>query len=356
MHHSLIISLLANCTANDTVVHISPLMPRAATPYPACAARLVLASPDGEVIAALREDLGDRQDVAILNAAILEPNACSVLNRYALDEFNGFRAPTGLLHIYPGLQREGTAPVTARAAADLVASMPCDSKNSDLLIIQMPGEEKEILAGLAQVDALTRFGQVVFDIGRHPLFEGSDSAANMCEWLTKRGFDFVEEIATDEPEILTLYAKRNPLRAILNDTLTMLAELEKETALAASANASELETLQDIQAALQADLAAANIALGKEVSRMQELVAEKDDAVQKAAALRAQTQADETALEILRRDLATAQVAASVDATVAQNAANSEATAALLRSREEMASASAQIALIQDLLLSGDQL
>lgn len=330
--------------AADTVVHVGPGTLEGRRAYPATAARVLLIEPDPELGAGLEAQIAGQDNVTLIASALLPVQIRPVLVRYSLPEFNGFRAPTGLKRLYPGLKRLSDLAVPALSVAQLLGRLG-PTAGADVLGIEAAGEERAILDALAEAGALDRFARVVLTCGRAPLFEGAGSAAELAAWLTGQGFDRPQIVSGADPELVTLIAGRNPLRAAL-------AKAEE----AAQARIAELTAEL---AACRAEAEARTQRLVLEAETLRETLSRTMD---ETAALRAQLgTAEAEAAETAAREAALRTESDALQDEMIRAAAASDRRLADLRQRltlgqAEMARIESQFELLKDLLLRAETL
>lgn len=175
--------------AGALILHIGAGAGDALPAYLAAApARIVLVEPDPETRARLRQAAEGARGVEILAAAVSTDPGRDRLRRFAFDELNSLRAPTGLNALFPGLEARDPVPVAVQDPAALVAGLDPARGAANALVIEAPGEALDILRALAAAGLLDRFALLKVQAGREALYEGEEPMEAVRAFLEAEGY------------------------------------------------------------------------------------------------------------------------------------------------------------------------
>jgi FkbM family methyltransferase len=342
--------------------------PRLAACLAAGARHVALVEPNPALLRRLQPVAEADPRLSLHAAAMAAEDGTGTLQILSLPALSSLRAPADLADLFPGLRVTGRAEVETLSPASLLARLPPPGPAPDLLVIDTPGAEAEVIEGLAAAGALSRFGWILLRCGTTGHYAGSLPAATLCARLEAAGFRLEIEDAADPDRPWfglrrdALAAERDALTARLAELEAALAGARKATraaearareagagrdALAARAEAAEAGTQalrEELQqraqerdaltarlAELEAALAGAREATGAAEARAREAGAGRDALAARAEAAEAGTQAlrEELQQRAQERDVLTARLAeleaALAGARQATRAANERA-------------------------------
>ncbi|MBR9650063.1 FkbM family methyltransferase [Thalassovita aquimarina] len=211
-----------------------------------CAAdaeRIVLVEPYQDDAAALvRRTAGDER-VTVMPVAIGAKTGRANLHRFNMAALSSLRAPGALRELFPGLRETALVEVETLTAADLMKQLPAPDNRSDVLLLDTPGEEAEILKGLIAIDGLVRFRDIFLRTGRNALYEGGTGLPDLIALLRKEGFTPRRRCDTD-PDFPELHFRIEP---VVQNNRALCAELAETRGqlVAREARIAELETALD---------------------------------------------------------------------------------------------------------------
>jgi FkbM family methyltransferase len=193
------------------------------------AKRVLLIEPDPYQAALLQQKTRGNPGIEVLQLAVGAPDGRAELTLYNHRQLNSRHEPSGLHALFPGLRQIDKVPVELISVATLIARLGLTREQSNLLVIDAPGEEGAIISALIAQDQLALFESVILSCGREPLYVDGEPCRTLLERLQQQGYDVAsrdERAGSDWPR-WTL--RRNDTR-IENQRLR--AELQRQTELA----------------------------------------------------------------------------------------------------------------------------
>lgn len=308
--------------------------------------RLVLVEADPKLADALQMRINGKPHVQVHCMAVSGRPGPATFHRYNLPDAGSLHIATGLFDLFPGLKAVEQIPVEAVSPTVLLKGLELRPAQSNKLVIDLPGEEMSVLRALQDDRLLSLFGHLLLHCGRAPLYEGSESAAVILEWLREQGFDLISEDSSRDPERPCWELRRNAAHLRIMDLEQQAIKLQEQLTRAkeeASVLASERQTLLD-----QANKSKAEQVKLAEERRVQieQLTRAKDEAARHAEELQ------KNLLRISRTRDEQAQLAGERQAQINKLEAilrDMEARQGVMV--EEMVKAEGQIDLIKDVLL-----
>lgn len=220
----------------DTVLHLGAGDGRATEGLKA--RRLVLVEPDAELIPQLRRR--ERIGVEVIAAAVAAEAGPALLNCFNLAAFSSLREPSEeMAALFPGLRQIRQQEVATLALADLVRSLDLTEAQDNLIILETPGLEAELLdVLLAAEEALSeRFRHLLLRAGRRPLYAKGVPLDRLADRLAEGGYRLVAR-NDDDPDVpcLLLHLDAGKLlmhrNAALREARAQAADLEARMAAA----------------------------------------------------------------------------------------------------------------------------
>lgn len=195
----------------DYVVHLGAGAVSAASEYVRLGLKsVVLGSVDPQDMPNLRKQATHLKSIQVASGPISPSAAAAVLHRYNHRALNGFLEPAeALFELFPGLQKQGEFPVDTLAVAQWVQESTSAIKGKGLLVIEVPGQGRDILYALSEAGCLERFQLVRMQEGRKQLYKGGSTSAQLCSELETLGYEVWEEAAAEDPARPYLIGWRN---------------------------------------------------------------------------------------------------------------------------------------------------
>jgi hypothetical protein len=213
----------------DTLVHLGAGQCIELDNYLSLEARQVLlVEADSRWTQDLRDRTKNIDHIQVIEATVAGSIGPATLYCYNLPEVNSIHPPSGLMDLFPGLKVVKQQDVETISPVDLLQPIEISSDRSNLLIIDLPGEELPVLQSLQQAKQLHLFSHIVLYCGREPLYEGSETADLILEWLVKEGFDLVAEDNSRDPDRPTWYFHRNPIHVQNREFLAQIEQLTSD--------------------------------------------------------------------------------------------------------------------------------
>jgi FkbM family methyltransferase len=208
--------------------------------------RLLLVEADPQLAEDLQNRTKGHESVQVSCAAISGQPGPATFNRYNLPEVNSLHAANKLIELFPGLKTVEQLKVNAISPDSLLSHLKLNVEQKNLLIIDLPGEELPVLQVLKQSQKLHFFSQVILHCGCESLYEGSEAAEQVLEWLRDEGFDLVAEDNSINPDRPCWTLRRNDMQLRnheLQDQVEQLANNNRELKNNAAALHDRVETL-----------------------------------------------------------------------------------------------------------------
>ena len=150
----------------------------------------------------------------------------AILYRYNFPELNSLHPASGLMDLFPGLKLVEQQQVKTVSPVTLLQPLQLEAEKENRLVIDLPGEELPVLQALQQSQQLDLFSQILLYCGREPLYEGSEPATRILEWLREVGFDLVAEDDSRDPDRPCWSFRRNALKLQNRDLQQQVEQLK----------------------------------------------------------------------------------------------------------------------------------
>jgi len=269
------------------------------------ARRLILVEPNAEVLPALRKSASDKR-CEILALAIAENVGQAQLHRFNFPALCSLKAPLrALTDLLPGLTATGTAMVETLSLEALLARVELDRSEENVLIIDAPGMESQIVDMALAPDPTARFAHIILRAAADAMYEGAKGFAALSDTLQAAGYRCVSQQSSDPdfPEGMffldPLMLKAQRLEAELEECHAARAQSEHRAA-ARKRKAEELEQRLNASTAENETLNANAGALKKQVEELEQRL--KTSAAEKET-LRASSEAGKSKAEELEQRL-----------------------------------------------------
>ena len=218
------------------------------------AVRIVLVDANPSVIHTLKQKSTGAARIEIIEAAISEQTGPVTLNLFNLADASSLHAPTGLLQLFPGLKISQQLQVKTQTAAAIIQPLKLYAAHNNLLVIDIPGEERSTLEALQAEGLLEQFAQIQLHCGIAELYEDSGDASHIIQLLQQAGFDLVQQDDRADPDRPYWLLQRNGLKlenAQLQQQLTTLEKEKGATADRIAALSMQLDIVEKDSAAQQ---------------------------------------------------------------------------------------------------------
>lgn len=273
-------------------------------PLLAQARRMVLIDADRDCIKTLNERFAQNRDVQIVEAALGNGSGPALFRGYNVSKANSFRDLKALANLYAGIQSRSETEIDKVDAANLILSFISVQDQSVALIIDVNGDEGEILDSLAEAEAHSAIGQVTIHCGASELFDGALTAQAAGERLEQLGYVRVETFGAGHfrrvrgmlPDADTSTAAT--VSDLINERGGLRADLERAT--------TRVETLEENLEALRMSNEEERLSSVLEINRLtaelRDAQTTKSEFEQMLGAAHSEKVASATALETARSD------------------------------------------------------
>ncbi len=339
-----------------TIVHIGAGNGGDLPDYLETGARAVLlVETRADDVAELERLAAERPEVTVVEATVSAEPGLRPFYQTNFPELDSFRRPHGLKELFPGLRVLSEEPTAPKDPAELVAGVDLAEGQSNLLVLETPGESLGILQSLGAAGLLNGFDLVRLREGKEPLYEGAARLDEISAYLSYAGFTVTLEANPEDPDRPHLLAQQDRARQ----------ELQRETEVLRQSLSEAIATLQERDEKimhLNEAVTEAQQQAAERATQIENLTAARDSAAQEVETLRsqlteAQQQAAERATQI--KNLTAARDSAAQEAeTLRSQLAGVQAAqeGRVAAARDEIIKAEGQIGLIRDLLLRGETL
>ncbi len=189
-------------------------------------AHLLLIEADRQLADALEIRTAGYPQVEVINRAVASQSGPVTFHRYNLPDVSSLRrASSSLLELFPGLKATQDLQMEAVDPSALLQPMQLDVDQPNWLVIDLPGEELPVLKVLQQDGLLHFFDQLKLYCSHQSLYEESEPAAIIIQWLQDQGFDLLAEEESHDPDRPCWTLKRNKLQLQYRELKQQLVKL-----------------------------------------------------------------------------------------------------------------------------------
>ena len=136
---------------------------------------IVLVEPNPETVTELRAHAAAWDNVTVLHAAVTAQGGSASLRLFNFPELDGLHEPVGLYPLLPGLRPVGRAEVAGLSVSQLLQQAAIHRKGHNWLVLEAPGQEREIVQALAEEDRLQHFSRIIVRAGAESFYEDPDT-------------------------------------------------------------------------------------------------------------------------------------------------------------------------------------
>lgn len=212
---------------------------------------IVLVDPSADEAAELEARGAGRAGVSVIEAAVSADGQERPFRRTNFPELDSFRAPTGLLELFPGLRILSEEQVTPMEPARVFDGLALDGEGSNLLVLETPGESLGILQSMRTAGLLRAFDMICLRDGREQLYAGAATMEEIGGDLAENGFSVILENEPEDPDRPYLLARQDRSQFSLEDARAARAASEAEMRDLARQNAVLRQQIEALQAELE---------------------------------------------------------------------------------------------------------
>lgn len=273
------------------------------------AGRIILVEADPDQARELRQRVTDNNRVEVIAVAVAPIAGVVRLKRFRLGTLNSLRAPTGIHELYPGLRLQDEIDVEAITPRQLIEMLELRLGQSNRLIIDTPGEEAAIVHALQEGGDLAVFERIDLCCGTSNHYEGNQDATAVLRILGQHGYEVEGCDDRTDPDRPCWFLRRNLVKLqnrVLRDQLTEVKAARDTLAHQLSEKIVELEWLQGTEGQLRTHVAEqerqfADLQRDRDMqaahseqlrSRIDDLSAERDDAIKQLSLLQRQYESE----------------------------------------------------------------
>ncbi|MCF6430587.1 hypothetical protein [Leisingera sp. MMG026] len=313
------------------------------------AEHILLTEADPERAAALRPAC-IAAGVQLREAAVADEAGERPFHIFNIRSLSSCCRPDGLEKVFPGLRQTDTVQVKAEPVTSLLDMPERTGPGCNLLAIDCPGQEAEILRQLQASGLLSKFQHLYLSLPAAPLYEGSEPMAEILQRLHTAGWR-LRHTENQDPDFPACFLEQEPL-------VLQVADLEKKLAATGAAQqaselrSAELEAKAGHQAQAREQAVAERDSARAEAAELTAKVAEQDaetarqaQALEQAVAERdsARAEAAELAAKVADQDAEAARQAQALEQAVAErDSARAEAAALAAKAADQDAEAARQ--------------
>ena len=265
--------------------------------------QLILIEGDPDVAEKLAAHYEGAANVSVMSSLVAATNGPRTFYRFNLPFLNGPLPLGDLRRIYPRLQEMDQLSIDASLLGEMLHSLPAEEDQRSLLILDVPGQESEILSSLMEGD-LARFEWILLHGAGESLQLGSQAISSSITTLENLGYrEFNREegdpqwplvllrrdpaasilkkrIREQEQLIIELTQERHLLADSLSDLKSATSSILNERDATIAALEEELETQKLDEAARVQALEERLTSLGEDLSAKTELLSQKEILIQ----------------------------------------------------------------------------
>ena len=224
------------------------------------------------------QNFTENEKVTLLPKAVVaksqEASSFYLLNN---EEFSSFYPPTGLKDIYPNVFVEETRQVATTTIGEIISQFSIEGSDNTL-IIDLPCLSSAILDTLKNKKTLSLFTDVYVSAGKFPLYEKSESIAQISKQLEGVFFEFSEDCSEDADICLYRFTFSEKLEEIsrLNNEICDLKEQIKLVATSVQDVEGEKEELSTLISNSQVAFSEVQAEKESTDTQLNQLLAERD--------------------------------------------------------------------------------
>jgi len=218
-----------------------------------------LMEPNPAAAAALQQIAAGVPTVQVDGRAVTGQDSVAVLHVFNLAPYSSLHAPRELARMFPGLHVASEPEVATIAVSSLMADIPFTRGRRNVLVLDAPGEEGNIVEALRAGSWLHRFEHVFLYCGTSQLYQNSRTVKELRDILESEGYRLAAMLE-DDPDrpclVLHVDLTARKVESLEHENRKLTAKVEQLLA-----RNNELETAQahgDEQIAQMKELLARN--------------------------------------------------------------------------------------------------
>jgi len=167
----------------------------------------------------LNDRVIDLDHIQVAVQAISNNPSNNVLFQYNKSDANSLHSAAGLKDIFPGLKQLASEEVEVVSPSDLIKPFNLNINQKNILIIDTPGEENNLITNLAENKLLLYFTDIILHCGRRALYTDSTPAPEILDFLLTQGYVITCEDSSEDIHRPTWGLSLNP---VIQQTLLKL--------------------------------------------------------------------------------------------------------------------------------------
>ena len=194
-------------------------------------ARLVLLEPQPRWADLLRRQLAEHSGTDVLECALDQESGTSTLKVFNFPELSSLQPDPALVSLLPGARQMLELPVSTRSLADLAKQLELDPGPNNWLIVDAPGIEASVLAGLEDPDLRRFFGHVVLRSARSGPRDNSTDIEHLAKAFRRREYAMLGDVDFsdgDWPRLHLQYVSHTARQKELGAELRTIQERARE--------------------------------------------------------------------------------------------------------------------------------
>lgn len=211
----------------ETIVHIGAGEGQEVASYlNSNAKRVVLVEPNPTLAERLRQYSSRDDRVEVLELAVDQDPKRTLLREYNLTEAASLYEPTALSNLYPSLQARQSHTVNVLTPDELLIKLQL-GQGPNLLVVQAPGAEQAVIAGLLESNQLKRFQQLRVTVPEQAYYDNDSRASVVLDALREAGYT-CESGETSNADWPCWVLRRHPLTEKVEELETQLQTLRQD--------------------------------------------------------------------------------------------------------------------------------
>lgn len=192
-------------------------------------------------------ELQANKNISLHKKVVSDDGSIKAWYGYNLNELSGLKKIKKIDDLFPGIMLKEKKSVDTISMPDFIAKLGLDSKDNNLLVIDLPGQVLELLDSMKSGGQHELFSNVVLTATTENIFENGDTLARLRGWLDEQGYHTRNEPFDDADFPVLYYAldKRNNAELTkLNETVIQLRQ-ERDEALALASQLKQVTKERD---------------------------------------------------------------------------------------------------------------
>lgn len=226
---------------------------------------IIIVEPNPEYSADLSATAAGYDHIQVINAVLDEGGEKRLFNILNFPEFSTLKDPIGLTALLPGIKVAETVLVDTISPVEVAALLSSPHPDhTDILVINVPGSEADILEAVLATQDLGRFGYLIVRCPREVYFEGAVAGPELTQRLTAQDFALLDCYNHDDPDWPVYLFQRDVSAIKIRGSQKQVKSLQGNLEAKAAALTEAQDQCEDLQSKLDAATQTAQVAESKQ--------------------------------------------------------------------------------------------